>query len=215
MLVRSRRSGRDPVGAGCRARRDRRGGPRRPCDRRRASTCRSLRASQRSSRASGGARPGARAPSSATRTRSRLRHRAGARSSPSSSSATPRRCTPCSTAWTVARHRHRALRRAREGCAVPRLDHGLDHQRRHRRARPARSRSSWRPIRVNAIHPGIVGDSPVLGGQARRRARRLQVAHAREASSRRWPTRRGDDVPARRLAGLGREPDVDRGWRLT
>ena len=53
----------------------------------------------------------------------------------------------------------RAVRRSGEGPAVPGLDDGVDRQRRHRRA-GADARLGARPIRVNAIHPGIVGDSP-------------------------------------------------------
>ena len=58
----------------------------------------------------------------------------------------------------------RALRRPGQGAAVPGLDDGLDRQRRDRRPDPD-ARLGAGPIRVNAIHPGIIGDSPYWHGK--------------------------------------------------
>ena len=44
------------------------------------------------------------------------------------------------------------------------------------------------PIRVNAIHPGIVGRQPVLGRQARARCSRATAAGRPPAGWRPWPT---------------------------
>ena len=55
---------------------------------------------------------------------------------------------------------HRAVRRAGEGHAVPRARRRCRRSTAGSRGCRTRSRTSSRPIRVNALHPGIIGDSP-------------------------------------------------------
>ena len=94
----------------------------------------------------------------------RLRHRArdGA-SSRSSSSATPRSSTSLLDRLGDD-SRHRPLRRPGQGPPVPRLDDGLDRQRRHRRARPHAGRRAGADPRQRHP-PRRRGGQPVLVGQ--------------------------------------------------
>ena len=63
-------------------------------------------------------------------------------------------------AATRARRLDPALRRPGAAAPLPRLDDGDDRERRRLRASSGRWPCELAPIRVNAIHPGIVGDSP-------------------------------------------------------
>ena len=65
----------------------------------------------------------------------------------------------------VARQLDRAVRRPGQGPAISRLDDRIDRERRRSRALPGRSPGSWHRSGSNAIHPGIVGDSPFWHGK--------------------------------------------------
>ena len=116
---------------------------------------------------------------------------------------------------SVARDGHRALRRASEGRPLPRLDDGVDDQRRGRGAgEPARARA-----RTDPGQRACTRASSATARSGRRSRPACSTATRRErpaASSRRWPTSstRCSSCCATR-ASRARACYVDRGWRLT
>ena len=69
------------------------------------------------------------------------------------------------------------------------------------------------PIRINAIHPGIVGDSPFWAAKPEAVLEGLPVAAHRPDGSRRWPTSwRGVDFLLENRGVNGIQLYVDGGW---